>query len=286
MRKFRFVGGIVQSALLLSLFAVCTSKCVAQSMTPNTTPGTSPSNTTPGTTPSTQGQTNQPAQANAGTVVAAPGATVVVQPPPPASTSTANPSNNNGLIVAGPGSTVVVQPPSPTAAAAKPNTTQSHSFSTTDTSVVKQLVDSAKHGKNVLVCAGCIDALGNVGGDTSQINLVVTGLTEVLKQEFNGDRYTDRLGADSSEFLCFHAVQALGKLGWGAKGAIPQMQLLLGQNVILDGAIATAVTAIQSGPVPQPPASGTTTTAAPSTAPSTSQTANMNPNPTNQPQGQ
>jgi hypothetical protein len=69
MRNCRLIHLATFSALLVSLFAVCTNKCFAQ-----------------------------------GTIVAGPGATVVVL----GAQSNANP-NNDGLIVAAPGSTVVVQ---------------------------------------------------------------------------------------------------------------------------------------------------------------------------------
>jgi hypothetical protein len=206
-------------------------------------------------------------------VVAAPGSTVVVQPAQPGT----NPANG-GLIVAAPGSTVVVQPTQPAQTAAKTNPTTANTFSSQDQlSVVYTLVQRAKgiappvkkgtpelpaKGPTakeptakklpVLVRAGAIDALGLIGGDTTVIEAIVRGLTQVLDQEYPIDKMD--WDDENSEFICYHVVQALGKLGWGAKSSLAHLQLLRGQNVILDAAIDNAVNAIKTGPKPpQPP---------------------------------
>jgi hypothetical protein len=177
----------------------------------------------------------------------------------------ANPATG-GLIVAAPGSTVVVQQVQPSAnpsaktATNKPNSfSQSKADSSTITTLVQYATNKDKDQKPtkpyaVLARAGAIDSLGLIGGeDQVTIDAIVKGLVAVLEMEFiTKGEYTDTSG--TSEFLCFHAVQAIGNLGWGGRAAIPQIQLLKGQNVILDGAIDHAISAMQTAPPPKAPA--------------------------------
>jgi hypothetical protein len=226
MGDLRLVGRAVSSLLLIALFAFCTDRGMAQ-----------------------MGQ-QAPAQQQpaGGTVVASPGSTVVTQP--------AQSGSLGGLIVAAPGSTVVAQMPAPSAGTKSATKTPTNTFSSTDKlNVVNRLLTCAldkddNYKNRVLARAGAIDALGYVSGDKTVMDEIVKGLSDVLDREYiTGGKYRN----DASEFICFHVVQALGSMGWGAKASISQLQLLRGQNVILDAAIDKAVSDIKNGPQPQDP---------------------------------
>ncbi len=244
MRVFRLIA----PAVYLILITFLATQGNAQAPPP------APGSPSPDTGTSKQGQQNQ-ASPTSGTVVAAPGSTVVVQPSQPSTSA-----NSGGLIVAAPGSTVVVQA-SPSSAAnsgQKASTTNKlNTFSSKDTSTVTALVTVATTNTyKPLVRAGAIDALGTIGAsDQTTGDQIAKGLSDVLDMEFvKTMAYADTNGIGSSEFLCLHTVQAIGNLGWYGKCAIPKMQLLRGQNVILDGAIDHAVSAMQNAPAPAAPA--------------------------------
>jgi hypothetical protein len=189
-------------------------------------------------------------------VIAAPGSIVVT---PPAGAASAS-----GLIVAAPGATVVVQQlPAAAATPTKPTSlAKPNSFSKDDVNTVNRLVTLATQTKkdrpcdpeySVQVRAGAIDALGAFGGtDDGILQIILAGLKAVLKMEFLDHNMVFRDATGASEFLCYHVVQALEKLGWGARGAIPELQMLRGNDVILDAAIDRALGAIQSAAVPTP----------------------------------
>jgi len=190
-----------------------------------------------------------------GTVVASPGSTVVVQPPPaPAKDDKAGTATSTtttpGLIVAAPGSTVVVANP-PAAPAAKKDPTPPNTFAAADKlNIIQDLLHTAKNRKvPALARAGAIDALGSIGGNSDVAYHIASGLSEVLDVEFSGTTFEKPEG----KFICYYTVKALGQLGWGGKTALSKMQLLRGQDVILDAAIDHAVYAIRTGPVPAKP---------------------------------
>jgi hypothetical protein len=251
MKKMRPLGLAAFMAPVVWLNFACTMSCFAQGGQPADKAGQKGGQGDP------QGQQGQPSQPG-GPIVAGPGSTVVVPAQPNAS------ANNSGLIVAAPGSTVVVQQAQSASPSTKaPTTNKPNTFLLkTDSSTVSTLVKYATNkDSDVRVRAGAINALGTIGGgDQDTIDQIVKGLTAVLDMEFitNG-KYTDGKGAGSSEFLCFQAVSAIGNLGWGGRTAIPQIQLLRGQNVILDGAIDHAISAMQNGP-PAPQAASNSTT--------------------------
>jgi hypothetical protein len=179
---------------------------------------------------------------------------VVVQSPPPASTDKkgTTPTTTPGLIVAAPGSTVVVSNPPP-APAAKKDATPPNTFTAEDKlSIVHELVERAKdQSLTALARVGAIDALGSIGGDATVAYDIARGLGQVIDKEF--DVAGAAFNKTNSEFICYHTVKALGLLGWGAKPTLSKLQLLRGQNVILDSAIDHAVNAIRTGPVPAKP---------------------------------
>ena len=226
----RVAGKTLFVALLLLPSAVYTNRCFAQGTT------TSPSGQQNSQNP--QGQQQNQTTQTAPYIVAAPGATV--------STPAPSSSGNPGLVVAAPGSTVVVQ--SAAAQSQKSTTTNKpNSFSLkTDSSTVSYLgqyaVDSCRR---VQARGGAIDALGQIGGaDQATDDQIACILAEVLNMEFiAGNKFKD---ANTSEFLCFHAVVAAENLGWGGRAVIPQLQLLRGQSVLLDAAIDHAVSAMQN----------------------------------------
>jgi hypothetical protein len=165
---------------------------------------------------------------------------------------------NSGLIVAAPGSTVVVQQAQAASQPAKPSTTSKTNFfaSKNDAATIIRLgnVAANRDSTNSLGRAGAIDALGllGAGADEATLNAITERLRAVINVEFlesKKGKYT--YGSDYSEFLCFHVVQAAGNLGWGARSILPDMQLLRGNNPILDTAIDRAVSAMQTSPAPQ-----------------------------------
>lgn len=250
MMSFR-LAGLSAVALLLVLLPMFANVCWAQ-----TTPGGNTQNPTQGSDKTQQqGQTQQNQTTPASPpIVAGQGATVVV--PGPSSTS-----GSNGLIVAAPGSTVVVQQAPPAAQAKTPTASKPNQFSSkSDANIITMLSKYAANkdqndvdqNYGVLVRAGAIDALGNIGGtDQTTNNLIVDGLTAVLDREFINNNMKFKNTNGSSQFLCFHAVQALGNLGWGGRAGIFKMQLLRGQDAILDSAIDNAISAMQSAAPPQ-----------------------------------
>ncbi|HEV3386640.1 MAG TPA: hypothetical protein VG097_17625 [Gemmata sp.] len=189
-----------------------------------------------------------------GTVVASPGSTVVVQPSQPADKDDkkATTTHTPGLIVAAPGSTVVVANPPP-APVAKKAATPPNTFSAQESSVVQDLLKTAKNTKlTTLARTGAIDALGSIGGDATIAYDIAKGLGEVLDQEF----ITNMTFSTNGEFICYHTVKALGQLGWGGKATLSKLQQLRGQSVILDTAIDYSVNAIKTGAKPAPAGGG------------------------------
>ncbi len=239
MRNLRQASLMILCGSLVSLLPYCTDGSDAQDKAPASK---KPAAEKKAETEAPAKPKQKAEQQATGPIVAAPGATVVAPAADGAS---------SGLIVAAPGSTVVVQqvPPAPpgkkSGGGSKPKTFSS----STDASIITTLVNYAtKKSYKSLPRAGAIDALGNIGGaDQSTTESIARGLVAVLDMEFQNGTFTNV----SSEFLCFHAVQAIGKLGWGARAAIPHLQLLRGQNVILDSAIDNAISAMQNAPPPQ-----------------------------------
>jgi hypothetical protein len=256
MYNARRIALALSLATFIILCAADPDRCAAQTDAP-ATPGGTP--TSPGgqkdTTAGQQGQ--QPSTQSASTIVASPGSTVVA--PVPA-------SGSNGLIVAAPGSTVVVQQQAQSASQSQKTSSagKTNSFSSTkgDQATIDYLGAYAKDPSvSNLKRAGAIDALGilGAGADDATANAIAIHLGDVLKNEYISPpptalkpspkplKYRD----DNSEFLCFHVVQAAGNIGWGARSILPKMQLLRGENPILDTAIDRAVTAMQNSPAPQ-----------------------------------
>jgi hypothetical protein len=67
-----------------------------------------------------------------------------------------------------------------------------------------------------------------------------------LKQEFKlGKEKTYEFESSNSRLICLHVVQAIDSLGWGARSVLPQIQLLRGQDAMLDAAIDKAVADMQ-----------------------------------------
>jgi hypothetical protein len=159
----------------------------------------------------------------------------------------------------------------------KANANQPNTFTSKDAAdVVKRLVyvatDQQLNGSKVgdrkrpvLVRVGAIDSLGQIGGDQTVSKDIVDGLRQVLTMEFDDDKgFLDPSGTGSSEFVCLHVVQAVGNLGWSARAALPQIQIMRGRNPILDTAITDAVTAMQtSQPPPQSQGQAANTPATP-----------------------
>jgi hypothetical protein len=167
------------------------------------------------------------------------------------------------------------QSPSPSTTSTK------NSLTPDDQSIINQLGGYARNlnpqdltplkSNNVLMRAGAIDALGTLGAgaDQATISAIVTQLDGVFSDEFiaptGGKPPMQFKDVPTSQFLCFRVVQALSNLGWGARGEIPKMQLLRGQNGILDTAIDQAISAMQNSPPPPSPSpsagtqTGTTT---------------------------
>jgi len=255
-RRLAFAGLL---ALLISLYAGNCDPCTAQATDPSA--NQDGSQTPDGNTknPSTgkqnqggaQNQTNQPL----GPIVAGPGSTVVAPVPNAA---------NSGLIVAAPGSTVVVQQVQPAnqAQKSKSDSKTNSLASKNDQSTIDRLgaYANCKTTTNYFGRAGAIDALGLLGSGADQdtITAIAKHLNDVLAMEFTiGANGALTPTTDFSEFICFHVVQAVGNLGWGARCALPQLQMLRGRNPILDAAIDHAVTAMQNSPAPQSSKSNT-----------------------------
>jgi hypothetical protein len=263
MSNHRPIGFAVLLALLVLLEATCHHQCDAQTDNAPANPdsGKTPASgqkKAPGSGQDSKGGAQNQATQPAGPIVAGPGSTVVA----PASNA-----GNSGLIVAAPGSTVVVQQAQPATKAAKADTggkTNSFSSSKGDAATINSLGSYAKDTSavNFLGRAGAIDALGilGAGSDDATANEIAKHLGDVLKNEFiSPPPVAEGVPAPpplkyrnfNSELLCFHVVQAAGSIGWGARSILPQMQLLRGNNPILDTAIDRAVTAMQNSPAPQ-----------------------------------
>jgi hypothetical protein len=148
------------------------------------------------------------------------------------------------------------QSPQHQATEQKPNSFDVKSDSSTIDQLVRVATNKDENLGNAnyktLARAGAIDALGQIGGvDQKTTDRIAKGLQQVLEMEYTTSfKYADgTAGGGASEFLCFHAVQAIGSLGWDGRGAIPTMQLLRGQNRILDAAIDHAIDSMQN-PMP------------------------------------